>query len=44
MESEMSFQVELLNQVARPRDPEQILAIRALAAQDGVSNLGISLA
>ncbi len=44
MESEMSFQVELLNQVARPRDPEQILAIRALAAQDGVSNIGISLA
>ena len=44
MEQEMAFQVELLNQVSRPRDPQQILAIRSLAAQDGVSNLGISLA
>lgn len=43
MEQEMAFQVELLNQVSRPRDPQQILAIRALAAQDGVSNLGIAL-
>ena len=43
MEQEMAFQVELLNQVSRPRDPQQILAIRSLAAQDGVSNLGITL-
>ncbi|GAB3239986.1 YjaG family protein [Pseudaeromonas pectinilytica] len=43
MEQEMAFQVELLNQVSRPRDPQQILAIRSLAAQDGVSNLGIAL-
>lgn len=43
MEKEMAFQVELLNQVSRPRDPHQILAIRSLAAQDGVSNLGITL-
>ena len=43
MEAEISFQVELLNQVAKPRDPEQILAIRELAAQGGVSNLGIAL-
>lgn len=43
MEQEMAFQVELLNQVSRPRDPHQILAIRSLAAQDGVSNLGITL-
>lgn len=43
MEQEMAFQVELLNQVSRPRDPQQILAICSLAAQDGVSNLGITL-
>jgi uncharacterized protein len=43
MEQEMAFQVELLNQVSRPRDPQQIFSIRSLAAQDGVSNLGISL-
>lgn len=43
MQSEMEFQVELLNQVDQPRDPAQILAIRELAAQGGVSNLGISL-
>ena len=43
MEAEISFQVELLNQVAKPRDPQQILAIRELAAQGGISNLGIAL-
>jgi len=43
MEHEMAFQVELLSQVSRPRDPQQIFAIRSLAAQDGVSNLGIAL-
>lgn len=43
MEQEMAFQVELLAQVSRPRDPQQILSVRALAAQDGVSNLGIAL-
>jgi Uncharacterized protein conserved in bacteria len=43
MESEMSFQVALMQEVDKPRDPEQILAIRELASQDGVSNLGISL-
>jgi len=43
MESEMSFQVALMQEVDKPRDPEQILAIRQMASQDGVSNLGISL-
>lgn len=43
MESEMSFQVVLMQEVDKPRDQEQILAIRELASQDGVSNLGISL-
>lgn len=43
MAEEMAFQVELLDQVAQPRDPAHILAIRELAAQGGVSNLGISL-
>jgi len=43
MEAEMAFQVELLELVAQPRDPAAILAIRELAAQGGVSNLGISL-
>jgi len=43
MESEMSFQVALMQEVDKQRDPEQILAIRQMASQDGVSNLGISL-
>ena len=43
MESEMSFQVALMQEVDKPRDPEQLLAIRQMASQDGVSNLGISL-
>lgn len=43
MESEMSFQVALMQEIDKPRDPEQILAIRQMASQDGVSNLGISL-
>ena len=43
MESEMSFQVALMQEVDKPRDPEQILAIRQMASQEGVSNLGISL-
>lgn len=43
MTAELEFQVDLLNQVARPRDPAVILAIREQATQDGVSNLGISL-
>ena len=43
MESEMSFQVALMHEVDKQRDPEQILAIRQMASQDGVSNLGISL-
>ncbi|MBP8172939.1 MAG: YjaG family protein [Aeromonadaceae bacterium] len=43
MESEMSFQVALMQEIDKPRDPEQILAIRQMASQEGVSNLGISL-
>ncbi len=43
MESEMSFQVALMQEVDKQRDPEQILAIRQMASQEGVSNLGISL-
>ena len=43
MESEMSFQVALMQEVDKPRDPQQILAIRELASQEGVSNLGIAL-
>ncbi|MBL1375961.1 YjaG family protein [Zobellella iuensis] len=43
MEVEMEFQVELLEQVAQPREAEAILAIRDFAAQGGVSNIGISL-
>jgi hypothetical protein len=43
VEAEMEFQVALLEQVAQPREAETILAIRDLAAQDGVSNIGISL-
>lgn len=43
MDEEMSFQVELLNRVARPRDAQEILVLRDFAAQGGVSNLGISL-
>ncbi len=43
MESEMSFQVTLMQEVDKPRDPQQIFAIRELASQEGVSNLGIAL-
>ena len=43
MESEMSFQVALMQEVDKPRDPQQIFAIRELASQEGVSNLGIAL-
>lgn len=43
MESEMSFQVTLMQEVDKPRDPQQIFAIRELAFQEGVSNLGIAL-
>ena len=43
MNEELEFQVNLLNQVSRPRDANEIGAIRQLAAQDGVSNLGITL-
>ena len=43
MEAELEFQVELLKRVAHERDSDRILAIRAFAAQDGVSNIGISL-
>ena len=42
-EAELEFQVELLKQVAHERDSDRILAIRTFAAQDGVSNIGISL-
>ncbi len=42
MQSEMEFQVELLAQVDQQRDADHILAIRELASQGGVSNLGIS--
>ncbi|MGO1247647.1 MAG: YjaG family protein [Oceanisphaera sp.] len=41
--AEMEFQVALLDKVNQPRDPEIILAIRDFAAQEGVSNIGISL-
>lgn len=41
--AEMEFQVELLEKVSQPRDAEVILAIRDFAAQEGVSNIGISL-
>ena len=43
MEAELEFQVELLKRVAHERDSDRILAIRTFAAQDGVSNIGISL-
>lgn len=43
VEDEMSFQVELLELISQPRDRNIILQIRAMAEQDGVSNLGISL-
>ncbi|OIN13500.1 YjaG family protein [Oceanisphaera psychrotolerans] len=43
MAAEMEFQVELLERVGQPRAAETILAIRDFAAQDGVSNIGISL-
>ena len=43
MESEMSFQVTLMQEVDKPRDPQQIFAIRELVSQEGVSNLGIAL-
>ncbi|ART79990.1 YjaG family protein [Oceanisphaera avium] len=41
--AEMEFQVALLERVNQPRDAEAILAIRDFAAQEGVSNIGISL-
>lgn len=41
--AEMEFQVELLDKVSQPRDADVILAIRDFAAQEGVSNIGISL-
>lgn len=44
MEAELEFQVELLKRVAHERDSERILAIKTFAGQDGVSNIGISLA
>lgn len=43
MNEELECQVTLLNQVSRPRDAAEILRIRELASQGGVSNLGISL-
>ncbi|MGL5497190.1 MAG: DUF416 family protein, partial [Aeromonas sobria] len=43
MEAELEFQVELLKRVAHERDSDRILAIKVFAAQDGVSNIGISL-
>ncbi|MGL5949327.1 MAG: YjaG family protein [Aeromonas sp.] len=43
MEAELEFQVELQKRVAFERDSARILAIRTFAAQDGVSNIGISL-
>lgn len=42
-ESELEFQVELQKRVAFERDSDSILAIKAFAAQGGVSNIGISL-
>lgn len=41
--SEMEFQVALLERVGKQRDADTILAVRDFAAQDGVSNIGISL-
>ena len=41
--AEMEFQVELLDRVSQPRDADTILAIRTFSAQEGVSNIGISL-
>ena len=43
IEEEMTFQVALLERVSRPRDAANILDIKSMASQDGVSNLGISL-
>jgi len=43
VEQEMDFQVELLSRLEQPRNPELILALRAFAANEGVSNLGIGL-
>ena len=43
IEAELEFQVELLKRVAHERDSDRILAIKVFAAQDGVSNIGISL-
>jgi len=43
VEQEMEFQVELLRRLEHPRDPELILNLQRFAANEGVSNLGISL-
>ena len=43
IEEEMTFQVALLERVSQPRDAANILDIKSMASQDGVSNLGISL-
>ena len=43
MEAELEFQVELLKRVAHERDSDRILCHPRLRAQDGVSNIGISL-
>jgi uncharacterized protein YjaG (DUF416 family) len=43
VEQEMEFQVELLKRLDHPRDSELIMALRFLASNEGVSNLGITL-
>lgn len=41
VESELEFQVELLKQVAHPRDDTLIASVKTLAHNEGISNLGL---